>query len=69
MLLLGTSEDWEVVVVEESAALVGVTLNRLELKKSFVLKPEMDWRLTETSRDRVELVSWGRVECGRRGRH
>jgi hypothetical protein len=34
---LGTSEDCEVVVVEESAAFVKVTLNLLlDLKKSFV---------------------------------
>jgi hypothetical protein len=53
------------VVVEESAALVRVTLNLLlDFKKSFVWKQEMEW----TSGERVELVSWGRVEWDRRGR-
>lgn len=56
LLSIGTSEeDWEAVVVEESAALTGTKLNLLLLKKSLAWKHEMDWGWTETSGD---FVSW-----------
>lgn len=58
LLSRGTSEeeeDWEVAVVEESAALTGTKLNLLLLKKSLAWKHEMDWGWTETSGD---FVSW-----------